>query len=92
MPRIRLRTFSIVRELVGVDNVELAVCQDHEDCTVASMLAELAEKLPGLQEAIKALEERGLSIVVLVNGRHASMNDKLGDGDEVALIPPASGG
>ena len=33
-----------------------------------------------------------IELIVLVNGEKRSMDYKLVDGDEVALMPPASGG
>jgi MoaE-MoaD fusion protein len=56
-----------------------------EDSTIREVAARYAEQLPG----IKALMP---SLAVAVNQEYASPETKLKDGDEVAFLPPVSGG
>jgi molybdopterin converting factor small subunit len=46
-----------------------------------------------VQELIKSLSlpENEVTLI-FVNGRHAQLQDKLSDGDTVALFPPVGGG
>ncbi len=59
---------------------------DLEDgATAAGLVQRLGEQHSGLFKDLK-------SLVVAVNGEYVPMDHTLKDGDEVALIPPVSGG
>jgi len=74
---IHLRTFARYRERLGFDRLELAL---PEPPTLAALLAD--PRLAGLPpEALLA-----------VNQAFAGRDAELRDGDEVALMPPVSGG
>lgn len=79
---VTVRLFAQYAELVGVEEMKLAL---EPPATVAQAIARLRQDLPrgGL------LPERPL---VAVNLRHVSGDQPLGDGDEVALLPPLAGG
>jgi molybdopterin synthase sulfur carrier subunit len=53
--------------------------------TVERLLAELAARQPGLAPALP-------SALAVVHGAHATREDVLNDGDEVALLIPVAGG
>lgn len=73
--------FASYREKAGVGRLTL----DMDDGATVGELAEaMRSKFPGLPEA-----ER---IVVAVNNEYQEHDFVLSDGDEVALIPPVSGG
>ncbi len=80
--RITLRYFAGVREALGrsEDSREVA-----PGATVGALLADLAEARPALAAARR-------SLMVMVNQEYARDDRVLNDGDEVALIPPVSGG
>ena len=77
--RVVVRLFAGLRERAGTgeQQVELA-----EGATAADVWASLPD----------GLGERPDGLVLAVNRRYAAEDTPLADGDEVALIPPVSGG
>jgi MoaE-MoaD fusion protein len=74
---VRVRLFAVLRERAGADEVELEL---PDGARVADALAAV-DGLAG-----------GLSLVMAVNREYASVDAVLAPGDELALIPPVSGG
>ena len=79
---ITLRLFAGYRERVGRSTLELAI---PDGATVGSVAQEVFERYPGLIGTPTAL-------VMAVNQEYQDHDYELVDGDEVALIPPVSGG
>jgi molybdopterin converting factor subunit 1 len=75
-----VRLFAAYREAAGAREMEVPL---NADSTVADLKELLAERIPALRTA------RGL---VAVNQVYVGSDVDLHDGDEVALIPPVSGG
>ena len=82
MPTVTVRYFAIVREAVGRDRDELTL---DDGATAGDVLERVLEGRP-------ALERSRRSLLVMVNQAYAPPETPLRDGDEVALIPPVSGG
>ncbi len=80
--RIRLRAFAGLREALGFGDTTLTL---EPDLDVAGLLA----YLEGMHPAGHLSERR---FAVAVNRAYAGPETRLADGDEVALIPPVSGG
>ena len=80
--RINVRLFARLRDIVGEG--ELAT-QVPEGATVRAVWDELTGEFPDL----RAYQE---TISAAVNAEYARMDAPLGDGDEVAFLPPVSGG
>jgi molybdopterin converting factor subunit 1 len=80
---VRIRLFAILRERAGRDAIELRL---RSGATVADALAALSETEP-LGELL-----RRLPVQMAVNRDYASSETALAPGDELALIPPVSGG
>jgi molybdopterin synthase catalytic subunit len=80
---VRVRLFAMLRERAGRDSVEL---QLQPGATVADALAALSE-----QEPLRELLQR-LPVTMAVNRDYAQAATALREGDELALIPPVSGG
>lgn len=80
---VRVRLFAVLRERAGRDSVEIELA---EEATVADALAALSG-LPSLAESLERLPVR-----MAVNRAYASAETHLAPGDELALIPPISGG
>jgi molybdopterin converting factor subunit 1 len=81
--RVSVRLFASLRDLVGgADRVELDL---PEPATPESTWSELVARHP-------ALASRRKSLSAAVNRRYAGFEDVLADGDEIAFIPPVSGG
>jgi molybdopterin synthase catalytic subunit len=80
--RIRIRLFAIQRELAGTREVPVDLA---EGATVADAWEALVAAYPALAPG------RG-SVRFARNGAYADAATPLADGDEVAMIPPVSGG
>jgi molybdopterin converting factor subunit 1 len=80
--RIRVRLFAIQRELAGAREVPLELA---DGATVEDAWAAVAARFPVLAPGRP-------SVRFARNGDYAEPGTTLGDGDEVAFIPPVSGG
>jgi molybdopterin synthase catalytic subunit len=80
---VSVRLFSLLRERAGCERVEL---QLDDGATVADALAALA-RLPSLSEVLERLP-----VQLAVNRDYATAATPLAEEDELALIPPLSGG
>ena len=80
--QIRLLFFGVLKDVVNASNASLDLS---EGATVADLLAQCQSKTPRLKEMLP-------SIAVAVNQQYAGAEIELHDGDEVALLPPVSGG
>ena len=79
--KIEVLTFGIARDITGADTLQL---QLPSGATVAELRAELAKQFPAF--------EKLRSLMVAVNAAYASDETILTERDELALIPPVSGG
>ena len=80
--RIRFRLFAMQRELAGTRAVDVAVA---EGATIEDAWTALVERFPVLAPGRPAVR-------FAHNGAYAPAETVLADGDEVAMIPPVSGG
>ena len=80
--RIRLRLFASVREVIGKQEVLVDV---PEGVTAADLLMQLVAQHPELRRQVPSLR-------LAVNHEYVEGGRRLAEGDEVALIPPVSGG
>ncbi|KAL2620679.1 hypothetical protein R1flu_000884 [Riccia fluitans] len=80
--KVKVLLFARARELVGGSEFDLAV---KEGATTADCVAELTTRFA-------ALEVMRDSIVVALNFDYVTDPVKVKDGDELAIIPPISGG
>jgi MoaE-MoaD fusion protein len=81
--RVSVRLFAVLRERAQRDTIEVEIASDSVD--LKALKRAIAESHPALAPL--------LSIVrVAVNQAFASDEDRIREGDEVALIPPVAGG
>ena len=80
--RVIVKLFAVVREKAGVEGFLLEL---PEGSNVAAARQAVVEKYP----AIKGMLDRA---AFAVNREYASLTTALNDGDELAVIPPVSGG
>jgi len=80
--RVTVRLFARLRDIAGA--AELSRPLD-EGATVGTLWQQLVREFPELN----AYER---SISTAVNADYARMHERLKDGDEVAFLPPVSGG
>lgn len=81
---LQVRLFAVLRERAGCDRVDVEL---PEGATVAEALAALGAGSEALAEALAAMP-----VVMAVNRAYADPAATLSAGDELALIPPVSGG
>lgn len=81
---LHVRLFAVLRERAGSDRVEIEV---GEGATVADALRALAEQHRPLAAPLAEMP-----VVMAVNRSSAGEEAPLAPGDELALIPPVSGG
>lgn len=79
--KVQVLLLASYREKAGVGRLRLDL---DDGATVGDLSCAMCARFPGLPEA-----ER---IVVAVNNEYQEHDFVLSDGDEVALIPPVSGG
>jgi molybdopterin converting factor subunit 1 len=77
---VKVRLFASYREAAGTARLEIPL---HADAHVSDLIELLSVRLPAVTRA------RGL---VALNHTYVNPDAPLHDGDEVALIPPVSGG
>jgi molybdopterin converting factor subunit 1 len=80
--RVRVRVFARLRELAG---------RDHWECDVPAG-ASVADLWRQVSHEHEALAPYGATVSCAVNTAFARKNATLQDGDEVAFLPPVSGG
>ena len=80
--RVQILFFGVLKDLAGKssDNLEL-----REGATVGDLLETCAARIPRLNDLLA-------SLAVAVNQQYAGAETELKSGDEVALLPPVSGG
>jgi len=91
MARVRVQMYATVREAAATAEVEL------QASTVGELLEVLGRMFGrGMEEITAHAEEGSEGLVVLLNGRNVMLvggkDQRLSDGDEVAIFPPVSGG
>ena len=80
--RVTVRLFARLRDLAGAGELEREV---PGPATVRTVWNGLVADMPALGEYEKTMS-------VAVNADYARMSAPVGDGDEVAFLPPVSGG
>ncbi|MFQ6060480.1 MAG: MoaD family protein [Thermoplasmata archaeon] len=80
--KVIVRFFATYREVVGEKRIEMEI---GEKATLGELLAHIYERYPKLEKWSK-------TIVPSVNRKYAKDSTALREGDEVALLPPVSGG
>jgi molybdopterin synthase sulfur carrier subunit len=80
--RVTVRLFARLRDITGASELG---CDVAPDATIGSVWRQLVDEFPDLRDY-----ERSISSAV--NADYARMDQKVSDGDEVAFLPPVSGG
>lgn len=79
---VRTLFFASYRDVAGTNTLDI-------DLPEGAAVMDLVQKLRASSDALQALPS---SPVVAVNMEYAPLSRSLADGDEVAFIPPVSGG
>jgi molybdopterin converting factor subunit 1 len=80
--KAKVRLFARLSELAGARAVEVEVGEGLSTGEVYRVICEQFPALSGLNGSLR----------YAVNGEYADASHPVGEGDEVALIPPVSGG
>jgi MoaE-MoaD fusion protein len=80
--KVRLRMFAILRERSGVSEAQIDL---PDGATVAAAMEEVGRRFAAIAELLPRT-------AAAVNLSYAKLGTPLRDGDELALIPPVSGG
>jgi molybdopterin synthase catalytic subunit len=80
--RVRVLLFASLREALGQKQLELELPPD----------ATLAEALARLERAHAVVARHRGKLLISLNEERAALETQLGEGDEIALLPPVSGG
>ena len=80
--RITVKLFAILRDRAGTGELPLEL---PGDATVQSACSQIVKKLPEIRELLP-------KIAFAVNREYVKADAILHDGDELALLPPVSGG
>jgi molybdopterin converting factor small subunit len=83
MAQVTVRFFARYAELAGCESADVVVSDN--TATVQDVLERVRETIPGARE----LPPRPLAAL---NLRQVKLDARVSDGDEVALLPPLSGG
>lgn len=81
--KMTIKLFAMVREIVGFDEITLTL--PNSDPTVADLKANLLEQHPGLEALLPFCQ-------VAINHEIAVDDQTLRANDELAILPPFSGG
>lgn len=79
--KIRVLTFGIARDIAEADNLEIEL---PNGATAATLQSHLHELYPGFKR-LKSLQ-------IAINAEYAAPDVLLQENDEIAIIPPVSGG
>lgn len=79
---VRVKLFASYKEKAGRSDIELSLCAG---ATVRDAVQETLRLYP-------AVTQDGSRLMIAVNQEYQAHDYALSDGDEVALIPPVSGG
>lgn len=81
---MKILLFGITRDIVGKHSLELPGPEADSLATADQLKAHLMERYPDLRKVS--------SLALAVNNEYATANAPVREGDEIALIPPVSGG
>ena len=82
--KIRVLFFSILKDLVGADEVEEVLSQDRD-----WKVSDLLEKLYAEHEGLRVWDGK---ILVALDREYVDRDKSLADGQELAIMPPVQGG
>ena len=84
MAQVTVRLFANLKDLAGVES-ETIDCD--EGINIEQLTSLIVDKMPGLKDILETRR-----VFISINQEMAQKNDIVKDGDEIALLPPFSGG
>jgi MoaE-MoaD fusion protein len=80
--QVRVLFFGMLKDIAGRGSESVSL---HDGATLNDVLVHFARQMPGLEALLP-------SIAMSINQEYAGPESKLNAGDEIALLPPVSGG
>ncbi len=85
---LKIKSFSILREIIGKEQIILRLPRK-DGIRTTMTVADLRSKI---NELYPAISQQRIIMTVAVNAKMANDKSVLNDFDEIALLPPISGG
>jgi molybdopterin converting factor small subunit len=82
---LKVKSFAILREIIGEEQITLQLPRKEDGTTVADLRIRILEIYP-------EISAQKIPIEVAVNAKIAHDKSIINDFDEIALLPPISGG
>ena len=82
---LKVKSFAILREIMGREQIILQLPRKDEGTTVADLRVTILELYP-------AISAQRIVMAIAVNSKIANDKSIINDFDEIALLPPISGG
>jgi molybdopterin synthase sulfur carrier subunit len=82
---LKVKSFAILREIIGKEQMTLQLPLKDEATTVADLRMRVLELYP-------AISAQRIVMAIAVNAKMANDKSIINDFDEIALLPPISGG
>jgi molybdopterin converting factor subunit 1 len=82
---LKVKSFAILREIIGKEQMTLQLAIKDDVTTVADLRIRILELYP-------AISTQRIVMAIAVNAKMANDKSILNDFDEIALLPPISGG
>ncbi len=87
---LKVKSYAAIREIIGKEQIILYLPRkDVGKSTTTTTVADLKRRILELYPAISA---KGIVMAVAINYKTAKENSVINDFDEIALLPPVSGG
>ncbi|ANE48464.1 hypothetical protein SY83_21710 [Paenibacillus swuensis] len=83
--QLRIQLFAGLTEQIGASTIDVSITDRDTELTSAGLMRLLSQKYP---QAASLLA----SSFVAVNQAYADQEQRIHEGDEIAVIPPVSGG
>ena len=82
---LKVKSFAILKDIIGTQQITLQLPRRDEGTTVADLRIRILELYP-------EISTQRISMAIAVNAKMANDKSIINDFDEVALLPPISGG
>ncbi len=82
---LKVKSFAVLREIIGKEQITLQLPKKDEGTTVAELRIRILELYP-------AISAQRIKMTIAVNAKMANEKSIINDFDEIALLPPISGG
>ncbi len=91
MPKVTVKFFQDIRELVGTSSTEIEIDNPK---FLKDILNEISNKYQKLKDILKNIEEDNSSVIILVDGRMPTTLSSIivKGGEEISILPIVEGG